>query len=122
MLAGRGEDATALAARALALSREHNERGNLAYALRVLGDIAATCGDRPRESEAAENYLSAISVAAGLGMRPLVAHCHAGLAKLYSRTGKREQAQEHLTIATTLYREMGMTYWLEKAEAVTIDP
>src|SRR5262245_18609104 len=50
----------------------------------------------------------------------LVAHCHAGLAKLYSRTGKREQAQEHLTTASTMYREMGMTYWLEKAEAVTM--
>jgi hypothetical protein len=24
--------------------------------------------------------------------------------------------QEHLTTATTMYREMGMTYWLEKAE------
>jgi hypothetical protein len=32
------------------------------------------------------------------------------------RQGKREQAQEHLTTATTMYREMGMTYWLEKAE------
>ena len=31
--------------------------------------------------------------------------------------GKREQAQEHVTIATTMYREMGMTYWLEKAAA-----
>jgi hypothetical protein len=38
-----------------------------------------------------------------------------GLGKLYRRTGKREQAQEHLTTATTMYREMGMTYWLEKA-------
>ena len=47
-------------------------------------------------------------------MRPLVAHCHLGLGKLYRRTG-REQAQEHLTTATTMYREMGMTYWLEKA-------
>jgi len=28
--------------------------------------------------------------------------------------GKREQAQEHLTTATTMYREMGMTYWVEK--------
>jgi hypothetical protein len=28
-------------------------------------------------------------------MPPLVAHCHLGLAKLYRRTGKREQAQEH---------------------------
>jgi hypothetical protein len=29
-----------------------------------------------------------------------------------SRNGKREQAQQHLTIATMMYREMGMTYWL----------
>jgi hypothetical protein len=49
-------------------------------------------------------------------MRPLVAHCHLGLGKLYHRTDKRDQAQEHLTTATTMYREMGMTYWLEKAE------
>jgi hypothetical protein len=44
-------------------------------------------------------------------------HCRFGLGKLYRRIGKREQAQEHLTIATTMYREMGMTYWLEQAEA-----
>ena len=53
----------------------------------------------------------------GAGLRPLVAHCHLGLGKLYRRTGKREQAQEHLTTATTMYRDMGMTYWLEQAEA-----
>ena len=37
--------------------------------------------------------------------------------KLSRRTGQREQANEHLTTATTMYRDMGMTYWLEKAEA-----
>ena len=47
-------------------------------------------------------------------MRPLIAHCHLGLGKLYGRTGKREQAQEHLTTATAMYREMKMTHWLEK--------
>jgi hypothetical protein len=47
----------------------------------------------------------------------LVAHCHLGLGQLYRRTDKPERAQEHLTTATTMYREMGMTYWLEKAEA-----
>ena len=50
-------------------------------------------------------------------VRPLIAHCHLGLGKLYRRTGQREQAREHLTTAATMYREMGMTYWLEKAEA-----
>jgi hypothetical protein len=49
-------------------------------------------------------------------MRPLLAHCHLGLGKLYRRTGKREQVQEHLATATTMYRQMGMTYWLEKAK------
>ena len=54
-----------------------------------------------------------------LGMRPLVAHCHLGLGKLYRRIGKHEQAQEHLATATTMYREMGMMYWLAKTEKET---
>jgi hypothetical protein len=49
--------------------------------------------------------------------RPRIRTCHLGLGKLYRRTGKREQAQEHLTTATTMYREMDMRFWLEKAEA-----
>jgi hypothetical protein len=51
------------------------------------------------------------------GRAPLIAHCHLGLGKLYRRTRKREQAQEHLIIATTMYREMDMRFWLEQAEA-----
>jgi hypothetical protein len=51
-----------------------------------------------------------------LGMRPLVAHCHLGLSKLYRRTGKRQEAQEHLGTATTMYREMDMRFYLEQAE------
>jgi len=50
-------------------------------------------------------------------MRPLVAHCHLGLGKFYRRAGKREQAREHLTTATTMYREMDMPFWLAAADA-----
>jgi hypothetical protein len=60
---------------------------------------------------------TALSLAEPRGMRPLVAHCHLGLGKHYLSTDKREQAREHLATATTMYRDMGMTYWLEKAEA-----
>ena len=49
LLAGRLEEAHALAERALALARAHQERGNQAYALRLLGDIAAQ--REPPESE-----------------------------------------------------------------------
>ncbi len=50
-------------------------------------------------------------------MRPLAAHCHLGLAKLHWRTSKRQEAQENLTTATTMYRDMDMRFWLEQAEA-----
>ena len=50
-------------------------------------------------------------------MRPLAAHCHLGLGKLYRRTDRSGDAREHLTTATTMYGEMDMRFWLEKAEA-----
>jgi class 3 adenylate cyclase/tetratricopeptide (TPR) repeat protein len=115
MLADRLDDALAAGNRALALARERGQRGYEAWALRNLGEIAS-CRD-PLDAEPAEgHYREALGVAGELGMRPLVAHCHLGLGKLYRRTGKREQAHEHLTTATTMYRKMGMTYWLEQAE------
>ena len=48
-------------------------------------------------------------------MRPVVAHCHLGLGKLSRRTGRIKQTQEHLAIATTMYREMDMRFYLEAA-------
>jgi class 3 adenylate cyclase/tetratricopeptide (TPR) repeat protein len=116
LLAGRLDEAHARVAKALSFARTHSERAYEAAALRLLGEIHAHRDALVIES-AEECYQRSLSLANELGMRPLVAHCHLGLAKLYRRTGKREQAQEHRTTATTMYREMVMTYWLEKAEA-----
>jgi hypothetical protein len=52
-----------------------------------------------------------------LGMRPLVAHCHLGLGRLYGQTGRIEQAHAALTAAIDLYRAMEMTFWLPQADA-----
>ena len=114
-LVGRFEDAARIARRALSQSRETSERGNEAWLLRLFGELDSQ-SDPPAFSKAESHYKQALAVATELGMRPLESHCHLGLGKLYRRTGKREQAQEHLTTATTMYREMGMTYWMEKAE------
>jgi tetratricopeptide (TPR) repeat protein len=89
-----------------------------AHVLHLQGEIAA----HPHRwhPEAAEDcYRRALAVAAGCGLRPLVAHCHLGLGRLYRRTGQRLQAQEHMITATMMYREMDMRFWLEKAEAET---
>ena len=117
-LAGRGDEAGQHACQALDLARQLKERANEAFALHQLGAVYAHA-DPPDVVQAAAHYQQALALAEALRMRPLVAHCHLGLGKLCRRTAKREQAQEHLTTATTMYREMGMTYWLEKAEVET---
>ncbi len=60
MLAGRLEEAHALAERALTLTRMHQERGNEAYALCLLGDIAAR-RDPPESEPAIAHYQHAIT-------------------------------------------------------------
>ena len=74
----------------------------------------------PDVETAEAHYGAAMALASELGMRPLVAHCHLGLGRLYRRIGDGAKAHEHLTTATTMYREMGMTFWLEKAEAALV--
>jgi tetratricopeptide (TPR) repeat protein len=115
LLAGRREDALELARRALELAHRQKERGNEAWVLRLLGEIAAHA-DPPDPESARARFTQALARAEELGMCPLVAHCRLGLGRLYQRTDKREQAHEHLTTATTMYREMDMRFWLEKAE------
>ena len=111
------EEAHTLAERALALARMHQERGNQAYALRLLGDIAAR-REPPESAQAEAHYRLALALAEELGMRPLQAHCHLGLGKLYATLGRRAEARAALSAAVELYRAMEMTFWLPQAEAV----
>jgi class 3 adenylate cyclase/tetratricopeptide (TPR) repeat protein len=110
--AARIDEAASHAREALALTRRLGARGSEAHALCLAGDVASTGGVEDAEGY----YREGLALATDLGMRPLVAHCHLGLGKVYRRAGKREQAREHLTTATTMYREMDMRLYLEQAE------
>ena len=115
LLAGRVDDARRTADRVLTLARERGERGFEAWALRLQAEIAAATP--PIVDVAESRFREAIALATELEMHPLVAHSHLGLGTLYRRTGDRAKAAEHLTTARGMYREMGMTFWLEKADA-----
>ena len=117
LLAGRSEEASKGAARALALARAQQERGHEAWALRLLGEIAAR-HEPPEVAEAAAHYQQALALAEELGMRPLQTHCHRGLGTLYAQAGRPEQARTALSTAIALSRDMGMTFWLPQAEEV----
>ena len=63
------------------------------------------------------HYQHALTLAEELGMRRLQAHCHFALGTWYLQRGQRQQAHTTLTTAITLYRAMGMTFWIPQAEA-----
>jgi len=104
LLAGEIAASARYAAQALETARRHGHRGWEAWTLRLHGDIARSRGEG---DAAAGFYADAMSLATELGMRPLLAHCHRGLAGL-DVDGARHQAK-----AMAMYREMGMTHWLE---------
>ena len=100
---------------AVVSARERGERGHEAWAHRLLGEIAS-CSDPLDVTAADTHYANSMALALDLGMRPLLAHCHFGLAKLRGRAGDR-RATEDLSTAISLFHEMGLGFWLEKAEA-----
>jgi class 3 adenylate cyclase/tetratricopeptide (TPR) repeat protein len=115
-LMGRGEEAGQHARQALDLARQQKARGEEACALHQLGVVQAHA-DLPNIEQAEAHYQQALALAEELGMRPLVAHCHHGLGRLYGQTGRREAARAALTTAINLYCAMDMTFWLPQAEA-----
>jgi class 3 adenylate cyclase/tetratricopeptide (TPR) repeat protein len=116
LLLGRVDEARHLADRAVESSRR--QPGFTAHALRLLGDIT-THPDRFDAESGAAHYREALALARLHGMRPLVAHCHFGLGKLYRRVGETEHARENLAAAKTMYREMEMGFWLGQEDAET---
>jgi class 3 adenylate cyclase/tetratricopeptide (TPR) repeat protein len=114
LVGGQMDQARVAAEGALERCRRSAQRGSEAYALHLLGEIAAH-PTATKVEEADGQYRQALALAETLGMRPLVAHCHLGLGKLYRCTGDGAKAQEHLATARAMYREMDMGFYLTQA-------
>ena len=96
-------------------SQTQGYRGTTAVSLYVLAE-SLLHGDVADMAKAEDHYDHAMALANELRMRPLVAHCHVGLGKLYRRTGDYEKAKTQLANGVAMMREMEMGLWLEKAE------
>ncbi|MDH3689057.1 MAG: AAA family ATPase [Gammaproteobacteria bacterium] len=117
LLADRVEDARTTAQQALALARKRAEQGHEAYALRLLGEIAAHPDSFDAET-AKGLYRESLTLAETFGMRPLIAHCQLGLGRAYGREGSQKEGDEHVASAAAMYRDMGMRHWKERAKAM----
>jgi tetratricopeptide (TPR) repeat protein len=113
LLSGDVGKSAELAAQALELAIEGKERGNEAWALKLIADVDL----RNKELDNGEkHYCQAMSVANELGMKPLEAHCHAGLSRLFREGGYSERAELETSAAAVLYRQMEMGFWLEHTQ------
>ena len=108
LFAGRVDEASKAARRALSLARERGQRGDEAAALRVLGDI----------EDAEHHYLAAIALAEDMEMRPLLARTHLGIGRHYLRASDRDRAEKHLLTATRLFKAMDMPAGLRQVEQI----
>ena len=117
LLAGLLKEAKQYARRAFEIARAQKEHGYEAYALRLLGKIAAH-DDEPDTKQSETYYHQALDGAKDLGMRPLQAHCHLDLGTLYGKTKRSAKAHAELTTAVEIYQNMKMTFWLPQAEAM----
>ena len=116
LYAGRIKDALREATRALELARRQNEEGSQAWVLRLLGGVHSRLSANDT-AKAERCYREALSLAARLQMRPLVAHCHLGIGRLYQKTGRDTEAQAELSKAAGMFREMDMPFYLKQTEA-----
>jgi tetratricopeptide (TPR) repeat protein len=119
LLAGELDEAAGLARRALRLARDQKERGNEVYARQLLAETCLL--EQPGSEESERNYRDALSLATELSMRPLAAHAHAGLWRVYRQRSDPAPARQHLAAAETMYRDMGMRFWLDRLESATAD-
>ena len=109
LLAERFGDAEATATRALVLARAHREQANEAYVLRVQGEVG-TSSHRP---DAEPALRAGLALAEKLRMRPLVAHCHFGLARLLESRGQASAAAMHSRLAQREFDSMHLRPWVD---------
>ncbi len=104
---GRVAGALRAAEHAVELTRQQQERGHEAAALKTLADVQAELDESSVET-IERCYADAHELANALHMRPVVAGCHLGLGRLYRRLGQIELGDDHLATAARLFAEMGL--------------
>jgi tetratricopeptide (TPR) repeat protein len=117
--AGRRTEAQKAAEQGLELNRLRGERGDEAWALEVLGEVA-TEGTGPALDEAIEHFEASLALAEQLGMHSLRARCHLGLGRAHGRAGRPAESRVELARAAETFRALGMTSWLARTEAASV--
>jgi tetratricopeptide (TPR) repeat protein len=114
LASGRIEEARESAKEVVALASNYPAQSWELWGIKLLGDIDSH--ELTDASQAKDCYRQVVSLANGLGMRPLLAHGHLGLGTLQAKTGQTEDARVQLHLAMAHYQAMRMHFWVNRAE------
>jgi hypothetical protein len=112
---GNLEEAKMQAEQALKWSLANNEKHFQGRSRILLGRFLAKA-DRGQIEAAVGNIRQGISQFEELGTLPWSGWGYLWLGEVYSEAGRKEEALENLKKAEPLFREMGMDFWLAKAQ------
>lgn len=114
LLRGELTQAREQAERATVLAQETAERGNEAWARKLLGDVLQEDSSDCREPLA--QYTASMELARELQMCPLQGHVHLSLGRLHRRENHIDQAKDEISLALAAYRSLNMPTWGNTAE------
>ena len=110
------ESARRCADEGLKLAQTYGEKGGEGQLSCILGRALAKAD--PSQAARGEEYiLQGIKILDELKHRPICAYGYLSLGELYADTGQREKALENLQKAEAMCQEMGMDYWLRRAQS-----
>jgi len=109
------KNARSLAEEALRLSQKYDEKQIEGMSWVLLGTILVK--EEPQEiNKAVECILKGIEICKELRLKAHYSVGHLSLGQLYLNAGQEGKAMDNLKKAEGMFREMGMDYWLGKAQ------
>jgi tetratricopeptide (TPR) repeat protein len=111
------KNAQRLAEEGLRLSQKNNEKAIQGWSHLLIGTILSKT--EPLKIDKAEGYfLKGIEIYRDLRMKAYYPIGYLYLGQLYLNAGEKEKAIDNLKKAEEMFQEMGMDYWLGKAQEV----
>jgi len=114
---GDPKNARSFIEEALKLSQKNNEKHIEGASWIWLGRILGKT-DPSQTDKAEECILKGIKILDEMKIKPWCSEGYLYLGEFYIDTGQQEKAMENLKKAEGMFREMGMDYWLAKAQEV----
>ena len=110
LLAGHTDEALAQVTESLRQTERYQESGGEAYARWLLATVLSIRGEDC--ATASNHFEAAIRLAAKLGLQPLLAHCHLGLADLYETCSDTPKQLDHRKRGLRMLETLGIRRWI----------